>query len=178
MVNPARLARRLVSRDLEDRRERAAGVETADERDDRRGVLLPLRLLWWRFVRITSGSASATRLVELSLLLIQLWPFSSRVDEVNASPARSSHSVSRDFLFSEEDVNPGVSVAPLELLLPMRVWICCWCNAAAFWAPRAWRSVSLSACVELLLRLWCRVRELARECDRTGGVLGTEELER
>lgn len=44
MAKSARLAYRLRSRDLDGRRERAAGVDTADERADRtNGVLLPLR---------------------------------------------------------------------------------------------------------------------------------------
>lgn len=52
-----------------------------------------------------------------------------------------------------------------------------WCRGAA--KPRLWRSVSLDATnVELLLRVWWRVRELAREWERIGGVLGTEILDR
>lgn len=54
-------------------------------------------------------------------------------------------------------------------------------RSACWSAPKLLRSVSLKkTCVVLLLRLWCRVRELAREplreCDRMGGVLGTDEL--
>lgn len=44
MAKSARLAYRLCSRDLDGRRESAAGVDTADDRADRRkGVLLPRR---------------------------------------------------------------------------------------------------------------------------------------
>lgn len=59
-----------------------------------------------------------------------------------------------------------------------------------FWGPRLWwsgkeilllcRFVSLNgvARVELLLRVWWRVRDELRECERIGGVLGTETLDR
>lgn len=43
MEKSARLAYRLCSRDLDGRRERAAGVDTADDRAERNGVLLPRR---------------------------------------------------------------------------------------------------------------------------------------
>lgn len=52
-----------------------------------------------------------------------------------------------------------------------------WCRGV----PKPWlcRSVSLNAAsVELLLRVWWRVRELVREWERIGGVLGTEILDR
>lgn len=45
-----------------------------------------------------------------------------------------------------------------------------------------WRfeSLNVAARLELLLRVWWwfRVRDVLRECDRMGGVLGTETLEK
>lgn len=51
-----------------------------------------------------------------------------------------------------------------------------WRGCARLWL---WRLVSLNgARIELLLRVWWRVRELLREWERIGGVLGTEMLDR
>jgi hypothetical protein len=115
-----------------------------------------------------SGSA-ATRLVELSRFTSQLCPFSSLVDEASASPARNSHSESGRLLLGS-----GVREPVFLPLVDFRSGCCS--------APKLRRSVSLKTCVVLLLRLWCRVRELAREpvreWDKMGGVVGTDELER
>lgn len=107
--------------------------------------------------------------MELSRLESQLWPFSSRVDEASAIPARSIHSAS-------------------DLVVPSLEWRRVWdelgrflCVDCWWWGGRAvsllCRFVSLNgpARVELLL-LACRVRDVLRECERMGGVLGTETL--
>jgi len=99
-----------------------------------------------------------TRLVELSRLESQLWPFSSRVDDASAIPARSIHSAS---VFAWPSLNGRV----------------CECFFIGWWKGSAtflYRFESGTERVELLLR--GRVRELLRE-ERMGGVLGTEMLE-
>lgn len=95
MVKPARLPRRLPPRERELRREYAAGVD-APERDLRDEEAPDLVRRWWRvgWGAVASSRDMSTRLVELSRLESQLWPFSSRVDEASAMPARSIHSAS------------------------------------------------------------------------------------
>lgn len=86
-------------------------------------------------------------------------------------PARSIHSAS--------DLDLGVEIGggrgragATDMLFGFRWW-----RGWVRW--RLWRLVSLNgARVELLLRVWWRVRELLREWERIGGVLGTEMLDR
>lgn len=112
-----------------------------------------------------------TRLVELSRLESQLWPFSSRVDEASAIPARSIHSASD--LFACSSLNGRRECDEPECFLCI-VW---WWRGSATSLLCRFVSLNGPARVELLLRAW-RVRELLRECERMGGVLGTETLER
>lgn len=86
---PRRLARLLPARE---RAPPPPGVE-APEREMRDKVPDLVRW-WWRLVDASSKGVSGTRLVELSRLESQLWPFSSRVEEARAIPARSIHSAS------------------------------------------------------------------------------------
>lgn len=154
-MRPALLPRLLPPRE----REKVAGVE-APERDLREELDL---VRWW------VGSSGQMRLVELSRLESQLWPFSSRVEEARAIPARSIHSASVLGLFASG----------------RRLWLMLGCLlgvSGAWWRGRVrslCRAVSLNgaARLELLLRAW-RLRELLREWERMGGVLGTETLDR
>ena len=111
--------------------------------------------------------------MELSRFESQLCPFSSRVDEASAMPARSIHSAS-DLLFAWL-LSPGVRRACDELgrFLVVPGW---WWRGRI--SARLCRFVSLNpaALVELLLRP-CRLRDVLREWERMGGVLGTETLE-
>jgi hypothetical protein len=162
-------------RERELRRERAPappGVE-APERE-MRDETPDLVRWWWRLVGVSSKEVSGTRVVEVSRLESQLWPFSSRVEEARAMPARSIHSAS-DLGFG---VLSGRGRRPCEwemlgCFLVFGMWWSAWPSS------RLCRFVSLKAPVpvELLLRLW-RLRELLRECERIGGVLGTETLDR
>lgn len=166
---PRRLTRLLPARE----RAPAPGVE-APEREIRDEA--PDFVRWWRrLVDVSSKGGSGTRLVDVSRLESQLWPFSSRVEEARTIPARSIHSAS----YVGFGVLSGRGRRPCEY--EMLVCFLCgfgmWCRA---W-PRSLlcRFVSLKGptLVELLLRVW-RLRELLRECERIGGVLGTETLDR
>lgn len=166
---PRRLTRLLPARE----RVPAPGVE-APEREIRDEA--PDLVRWWRrLVDVSSKGVSGTRLVDVSRLESQLWPFSSRVEEDRAIPARSIHSAS----YLDFGVLSGTGRLPCEY--EMLVCLLCvfgtWCRA---W-PRSLlcRFVSLKGrtLVELLLRVW-RLRELLREWERIGGVLGTETLDR
>lgn len=86
-------------------------------------------------------------------------------------PARSIHSAS-DLDFGVGSGGWRIRDGVMEMLFGF-LW---WRGCARL---RDWRFVSLNgARVELLLRVWWRVRELLRECERIGGVLGTEMLDR
>lgn len=109
--------------------------------------------------------------MELSRLWSQLWPFSSRVEDASAIPARSIHSAS-DLDFVESAARVRMRDGATDTLFGLRWWRGCA-------RLRLWRFVSLNgARVELLLRVWWRVWELLREWERIGGVLGTEMLDR
>lgn len=171
MVRPARLPCLLPPRECELRREYAAGVE-APERDWRDEAPPDLVRAWWRWWDGDSASKGMeTRLVELSRLESQLWPFSSLVDEARAMPARSIHSAS-DLVLS-----PNWRRACKEPGCFLCVVVWWWSGRVTFLLCRL---VSLDgpARVELLLRRVWRVRDELRECERMGGVLGTETLER
>jgi hypothetical protein len=170
IVRPTRLPRRLPPRDRELRRERAPPGVEAPERDLREEEAPDLVRWWWRLL-IAVSSGISTRLVELSRLESQLWPFSSRVDEAKAIPARSIHSASMLGVcgVSGKWRRPGKVLAGFFCVLWWR----------GFDRPWLWRFESLDGPVrfELLLRVW-RVCELLREWERIGGVLGTEMLDR
>lgn len=171
MVRPALLPRR--EREL--RRESAPPGVEAPERDLREEAPDFVRR-WWFLVAFSSKGVSEMRLVELSRLESQLWPFCSRVEDARAMPARSIHSA------SGLDFGPllcGRCWCPREY--EMLGWLLCvpgtWWRACP--RSRLCKFVSLMGAIreELLLRAW-RLRELLRECERIGGVLGTETLDR
>lgn len=84
-------------------------------------------------------------------------------------PARSIHSASD---LAAPSLNWRRAFDELGAFLCEVDW---WCSGSA--TSLLWRFVSLNgpARVELLLLAW-RVRDVLRECERMGGVLGTETL--